>query len=103
MLRLRNYLVCQYVAIGSTTWRKSNIKEVRESQHLAVCVECSFNLVRLDAYELSLQQLKCALPLSAKHQKKVSKHRRGEDEWEIATHLLNGNLMLNKIFLCFTV
>lgn len=36
-------------------------------------------------------------------EKEESKHRRGEDEGEIATHLLNGNLMLSKIFLCFTV
>lgn len=36
-------------------------------------------------------------------EKKESKHKRGEDDWEIATHLLNGNLMLNKIFLRFTV
>lgn len=31
-------LMCQYVGIGSITLRKGNIKEVRESQHLAVCV-----------------------------------------------------------------
>lgn len=43
------------------------------------------------------------ISFKCKTSEKKSKHRRGEDEWEIATHLLNGNLMLNKIFLCFTV
>lgn len=51
-----------------------------------------------------LSETEMRIPFKCKtSEKKESKHRRGEDEWEIATHLLNGNLMLNKIFLCFTV